>query len=176
VSRFHVLVLLASLMVIPPRCEPQHQQRFEDWHRRGLKQNPAGLTVKLHTRDNTDRYAASERVNLQLSITSLSDTLYEVETAGMSGDEVVLQGSNTDKPRISVDKYGIACCSSAVKPLSKNPVNVATRLYLHLRPGEYSLFVKTKRVSRGGAKPGHYADALLVTSDVLHLTITPDHN
>ncbi len=172
-SSFDALMLFISLMVIPPCCVSQ--QKFEDLHSRGLKQNPARLTVKLHTRDNKVRYTTAEIIKLELSITSLSDDLYTVETATQQGDEVVLQDPSQE-PRQIVDGYGVVCCSSAVKPLSKDPVNVATRLNLSLPPGEYSLFVRTKRVSRGWLKPGHYGEGPVLTSDVLHLTVTPDHN
>jgi hypothetical protein len=91
------------------------------------------------------------------------------------GMETVLQDSTAKEPRQLVERHGIVCCNSAIKPLSKNPIDVATHLYLRLQPGEYSLFVRTKRISPGWPKPGHYGEGPVVTSDVLELTIMPDH-
>ena len=174
-SRVDVLVLVTIVMIMSPRGLAQHSQKFKDLHSRGLKQNSVGVSAQLHTQDNRVRYTTGEIVKLELSIRSLSDDLYTVETADRDGDEMVLQGSTAEEPRRLVDRHGVLCCSSALKSLGKNPVDVATHFYLHLQPGEYSLFIRTKRVSRGWPKPGHYGDGPVVTSDVLQLTINPDH-
>ena len=157
-----------------PLCLAQLPQKFEDLHSRSLKQNPAGVSIKLHTKDERVRYTAGEIVKVELSIASWSDDLYTVETADRDGDEMVLQDLGAEQPRRLIDKHGVLCCGYALKTLGKEPINVATHFYLRLQPGEYLLFVRTKRVSRGRPKQGHYGDGPMVTSDILRLTIKPD--
>lgn len=174
--RFQLVLLLILLAVVPPCCSGQRSQKFEDWHSRGLRGNPTGVVASLQTRDKRSRYHAGEIVKLDLIFTSRSDGLYTVETADVSGDVVFLQRSNSGEPRRLIDRHGIACCSSAPQTLSASPIEVFTHIYLRLEPGDYSLFVKTKRVCRGKLNAGHYGEGPVLTSGVLQLTIVPGQN
>ena len=173
--RFQLLLLLI-LLTVPPRCSGQRSQKFEDWHSRGLRANPTGIVANLQTRDKRSRYHAGEIVNLHLIFTSRSDELYTVETADVSGDEVFLQQSSSEEPRRLIERHGVLCCSSAPQTLSTSPIEVSTHIYLRLEPGDYSLFVKTKRVCHGKLNAGHYGEGPILTSGVLQLTIVPDQN
>jgi hypothetical protein len=46
-SRFHLLLLFTLLALVPDRCGGQGSQKFADWHRQGLKGNPAGVVANL---------------------------------------------------------------------------------------------------------------------------------
>jgi hypothetical protein len=174
--RFQLLLLLILLAVVPPCCSGQRSQKFEDWHSRDLRGNPTGVMANLQTRDKRSRYHAGEIVKLDLIFTSRSDDLYTVETADVSGDEVFLQRSSSREPRRLIDRHGVVCCSSAPQTLSTSPTEISTHIYLRLEPGDYSLFVKTKRVCRGKLIAGHYGEGPMLTSGVLQLTIVPDEN
>ena len=113
-------------------------------------------------------------MNLELILTSRADVLYTVETADVSGDEIVFQRSSAEGPRRFIDRHGVLCCSTARQVLSTNPIEVATHLYLRPEPGDYSLFVKTKRVSRGKPDIDHHGEGTVLTSDMLQLTIVRD--
>ena len=175
-SRLHLFLLFTLLAVVPPRCGGQSSHKFADWHQQSRKGNPAGVMTTLRTRDNRSRYHAGEIVKLDLIFTSRSEVLYSVETADVDGDETILQRSGSEGPQRLIDRHGVLCCSTARQTLSTNPIEVATHLYLRLEPGDYSLFVKTKRVSRGKPDTDHFGEGRVWTSDVLQLTIVPDQN
>jgi hypothetical protein len=166
---------LFVLLAISAACGAQTTKRFEEWHDRGLKENPAGVMLHLGTKDDRTAYHASEIITLQLLFTNSTDDVYTVEASDVGhGDEVVLQRSDVAEPSRLTSDHGVACCSDVRRPLGRKPTVVPSYFHLRLKPGEYSLYLKTQRVSRGWPEPGHYGEGPAVTSDVLHISVAPD--
>lgn len=167
----HVAITFCAVVSM---CAAQTSATFEQWHDRGLKRNPSGVSLHIETRDNRAIYHTSETINLLMVFTSERENLYSaVATDPGSGDDVVLQRVGEEAHRLIFD-HGIVCCSSsAPKDLGRKPVEVPSYFYFRLPEGQYSLFVETKRVLQGHPE-GAYGKGPTVTSDILHLTVLPE--
>jgi hypothetical protein len=156
-------------------CGAQTTAKFEEWHARGTKENPSGVSASLVTRDGHKIYHASDDIIFQMLLASSSENVYTAELAGMgNGDEIVFQRSDAAEPSRQPYDHRVICCSDVRQSLGQKPTVVTTYFHLRLQPGAYSLFFQTLRVSHGWPERGHSGEGPVVTSDVLHITVLPD--
>jgi hypothetical protein len=175
-------------------------------HDKGVKQNPPGVVLTISTKDGRFRYHVSEQIHLRLTFTSTKLHFYTADlapggSAAVMSDEFVIQPRNGNFLFRIAKPWGIACCGDRRKyigdkplvgfgsfafsewrmnllPLDGVPRNDPNPIKT-LQPGEYDLFVQTRRVMRGWPKSEHdryfsVSNILVTSGNTLHLTILPD--
>lgn len=179
--------------------------QLQDEHIRGVAQNPRDLAARLVI-VGAKPYDPKD-IELRILFTSSTPKTYTAELAPGGNvsaiEDFVFQGPGMDTPVHSKDVFGtpgIVCCGSNRHSIRKTPVAARSFLSLDIlwerisdplakkesqtaldqaKPGDYWLFVQTRRVMRGWPKsekdsyfkPG----SLTVTSNnIVHFTILPD--
>jgi len=176
-------------------------QSFEEQHAEGLQHNPAGVTLTISIRDGRTTYHLSDRLRLRLTLTSKKQRVYTVETmdggnAASVSDEVTFQGAEMVNPmRLRPGPFPAVCCDSDRRYATPQPLSVQMifsfkdlerslngsrfwPLTTELKPGEYGMFIQTRRLMRGWPKlADEYSDVsniVVTSSNILHLKILPD--
>ena len=196
--------LIALIVLLSASCVAQsHSSSFDDEHAKGVRQNPPGAMLTISTSDGRSTYRLSDVIRFKLALSSNENGVYTYEAitgmsvAGTSDDLIVLApGKLAPIHSRSRAPYGIVCCDSRRHYLAEKP-SIATfsiplgmlqrtsplprpdfSIAYELTPGEYRVFVQTRRVLRGYPKSRDEmfkSDGLTVTSsNVLSLTILPD--
>jgi hypothetical protein len=172
---------------------------FELDHEKGLRANPLGVALEIATRDGRSTYHPSDQITLRLVFSNSSTKHYNLELAthenpAGTSDEFVVDGpadmsslarfstsnGSLDVVRaVSRQNFGaVVCCSYHRVPLVSKPVTAqSTEVHLKI-PGEYYVFVQTRRMFRNWpqSEKGRYdvvGDLVVTSSNVLHLTIVP---
>ena len=194
---------LLALFLATSACAAQSSlTAFEEEHAKGLQQNPSGITFIISTIDGRSTYYLSEVVRFTLALTSKKPSVYTFETtsglttsAGAS-DDLVIAGPETVSPVHSRQRalMGGVCCETKRRYLSQKPkfavfaisferlqgVTVKPDLTTasEITPGEYAVFMQTRRVMRGWPKSQNeiynsVSRIVVTSSNILHLTILP---
>ncbi len=171
--------------------------QFQREHAQGLQRTPFGVELTLATVDGQTTYHFADKVELLLSFTSETEGYYTVETltgmsAAGSSDDLVIQAPGLAAPIHSQSRlvYSVKCCDSRRRSLGRTRLTTTTTFSFDwlrqaevgpsgkLQPGDYVVFVQTKRVMRGWPRPNvnRYAvlDGTVVTSNLLHIKLLPD--
>ena len=195
-----------GLLAVSVACSAQQiSHSFDEQHASGVEQNPPGITLAVSTRDGHSAYHLSDTLYLRLSFTSKNSHAYTVELnsamnlAGV-GDDFVLQRPDATLPIHSQPSLmGYVCCDTDRRYLRDEPLVAETTLrmeylerYLNfqlhravtplaekLRPGEYAIFLQSRRLMRGWPTSEHdqyhtVSDIVVTSDNVLHITILPD--
>jgi hypothetical protein len=178
---------------------------LDEQHARGVKQNPPGVTLTISTRDGHSTYHLSDTLWFRLSFTSKNSHVYTVELdsgmnlAGVSDDFVIQQPDATLPIHSQPSLTGYVCCDTDRRYLGKEPLVADTTLrmeYLErslnfqvlgaipplaekMKPGEYAIFIQSRRLMRGWPKSEHdqyhtVSDVVVTSNNVLHITFLPD--
>lgn len=160
-----------------------------------VAENPAGIELKIQTRDDRHQLAVSKLVEFEEVYSAKYPGEWQIEIldywneASVSTVVYVTDGVKVwSQPRL----YGIICCDSRHVWLSLDPVRLpyklattATRfnpegaknpewytLKLPAKPGKYQLYVTTRRVYGSGYSGKTYrGKGVAVTSDILTLEV-----
>lgn len=197
--------LFLLLLLVSGACAGQTApQQIQNEHARGLAQNPRDITAMLVIAGAgpTDRNA----VELRVLFTSKRPGTYTAELApggnASAIDDFVFQGPDMPTPFHSKDRFltpGIVCCGTDRHTVGETPI--AARSFLSLdtlwtqipnplakggsatipsrTPGDYWLFVETRRVLRGwpkSEKDSYFkaSDMVVTSRNIVHFTILPD--
>lgn len=179
--------------------------QFEREHASGVEQNPAGVRLTIATADGRSQYRLSDELRFKLFFTSSKLREYTVEMSGGNSaavsDDFVIQA-----PEIKVllhSKNGVprgaVCCASDRHYVGQAPKPVSSALFslkwfnlpseaalpdmtlrkAKFQPGEYAIFLQTRRVLRGWPKNERdryhgISNFVVTSSNVLHITMSPD--
>jgi hypothetical protein len=170
-SLFLLLLLLLGIVLIG--CKGQTE--LERLHSDDLKNNPKGVQLAITTEDGKFDYAAQDVVKFKLNYTSSEVTTYKAElytdwnAAGVH-DTAVVQYPN-QQVRTLGPKNNFACCFSSLQYLNVSPVSTYSSFMLgRVEPGEYKLYLKTRRVFAGNPPPETLREEtkpITVTSNML---------
>jgi hypothetical protein len=176
------LCFLACLLAMAPPCRAQAD--FDIRNKEGLGRNPAGLTLSLKTEDDRQTFHLFETIPVELEFSSSRPSTYSIELdesmnfAGWTHTFQVEPEQAVLLTELEWGTHGVVCCDSKRRYLSQQPTVFKRELTDYLRfekAGTYRLFITTRRVFKG---PGKYMDfgasKILLTSNVLTLTILPD--
>ena len=179
---------------------------FEDEHAHGVKENPAGVEFSISTVGGRSTYHISDWIQLNLTLTSKEPRVYTFEsTSGMTtaagaNDDMVIVGPDVVSPLHTLARVmiGHLCCETKRRYLSLRPSsatfglrfvdiprytqsipNVDFTTPAEITPGEYAVFMQTRRVLRGWPKSEREkysvaSDIVVTSNNILHLTILPD--
>lgn len=197
---------IVAVFVLAVACAAQSNvSAIEEMHARALEQNPPGVSLTISTADGRSIYHLSDAIQFRMSFTSGKARVYTVETetgmntAGLS-DDLVIGAPGFPAPLHSPwdrTTIGGICCSSKRRYLRRDPRITISGVFslakgkppvrlmpdlttcCEMKPGEYVVFVQTRRVLRGWPKSEHDkyfgASEIVVTSNnVLHLTVLAD--
>lgn len=193
-----------GLLLLGIACSAQSaSSSFDEEHIRGIRQNPDGVTFTISTIPEGSAWHLSDMIRFKVKFKSRNTRIYTAEiggggsAAGASFD-FVFQGPGMATPIHSQPShpFGIVCCDSKRRYLGPQPLTGPEfRVSLkriedftnaaefglspsRLEPGDYVVFAQTRSIMRGWPKSGHDAfyavSNLLVTSNILHITILPD--
>ncbi len=178
IQLFAVLLLLLFFPLYS-----QAQSDFELRDQKARSHNPRGLKLVLRAKGARSTYHLFETIPIELVFSSSQPSSYAIEldevmnSAGQSNKFEVYPESTVFLPVGVVESVGIICCEFTRRALSLEPIILTRELTDYLRfekPGKYAVFLQTRRVFR---LPG-YLDSgpskLVLTSNILTLTILPD--
>lgn len=194
-----------GLLLVCVNCLAQSaSSTFENDHDAGVKQNPPGVTLTIATSDGRSAFHVSDVVKLTLAFTSNKPRVYTVEVApggntAAASDDFVIQAPDQWSAIHSLENgppSGIICCTANRKYVREQPITLESFLslreirFLDIRelfhswpdlpePGEYSIFVQTRRLMRGWPKSEKdkyfkASDIVVTSENVLHITMIPD--
>lgn len=137
--------------------------------------NPRGLSIHIDTPGGRRQYRESEFIAVVTSYSSAVPHQYKVDIAEQSSVAVMTDMLHIDDRRDIRLKPGIACCASILVPLDREPYVVQPQTRFRLKPGDYEMYLTTRRVFRWNARAdGHDWSALETASNPLKLRIVPD--
>ncbi len=196
---------LLTFILIGVACAAQSSLKaFEDEHVHGLQQNPSGITFIISTVDGRSTYHLHDTIQITLTLTSKKPHFYTFETtSGMTtragaSDDLVVVGPDVVSPIHSYSRGmqgGYVCCESKRIYLSEKPSIAAFSTSLggiprlmpkpdmttdtEITPGEYTVFMQTRRVLRGWPKSEHQkydrvSNIIVTSSNLLHLALVAD--
>jgi len=201
-------IRLAVLVLCIGSCASNAQSnspQSEEEPARDIEQNPPGVTLAIATVDGRSTYRVSDQIRFTLSFTSKESSLYTAEltpggnVAG-SNDDFVITGPGIAKPTHLLPdlNLGVVCCGSDRKYIRQKPLAATSSLNLRLaweflnrrhptiparpadlKPGDYAIFVRTRRVMRGLPKSQHdvyfaVGDIVVTSSNIVHIKILTD--
>ena len=198
-----ILLAISSLCVaqqIPTQIEKEHALSME--------KNPPDVVFTVAV--GQPKLALSKELQLQLLFSSKRPRTYSAELAPGGNtaaiDDFVYLGPGMDAPVHSKDSIiptGVVCCGSRRRYVRQTAIagnsflhaSMMTRLRIpdpfadHSRgpeatppaPGDYWLFVETRRVMRGwpkGADDIYFktSDVVVTSSNIVRITVLPDGN
>jgi hypothetical protein len=179
--------------------------QFEAEHSHSTEHNPPEVKLVIRTLESRPSYHMSDVIRIRLSFTSQKPRLFTAELASGgsvagSNDDFVIQGPDMPVPIHSMPttNMGLVCCESNRRYLKQKPLAATGYLDLAstwqflgarprdvspslpgLKPGDYAIFVQTRRVNRGWPKSHHdlyftLGDTVVTSSNILHITVLPD--
>lgn len=161
-----VLLVLGIAVVIRPRTQ------FEREQVRAEAANPKWLRVEITTADGRREYRQHEPIYIVPSFSSTVPYKYKIEIAEGKSETAVdfLHVSNGEvRPR---NLMGIFCCFSRMVGLDNEPYNPPTVTPLRLPPGQYEIYLTTRRVFTWDAGPEEYSPSSFeVASNLLKIRV-----
>ena len=162
--------------------------KYETEHARDLKSSPREITLNVNTLESRSSYHIWELIPFKLTFSSQRSHFYTAElasggsVAGVNDDFVIL-GPGISKPLHSTPilNTGVVCCESNRQYVGRRPV--AAMGYLNLKetwrflkareqdvpdliPGDYSVWIRTRRVRRG-LPSSSFRDRYLTAGDIV---------
>jgi hypothetical protein len=149
---------------------------FEQAQSRAEAGNPHWLAIELDTADKRHQYKESEFVAFTVSYSSAVGKLYKAEiaegTSTVAATDVLHLSDGRD---VGLNIFGIVCCSSKLIGLSDDPYIYRPKLQIHLKPGEYEMYVTTHRVFPWDVTAEVYEPSEWETaSNMLKVRVVPD--
>ncbi len=141
-----VSALLGFSLLTRPKTE------FEREHARAEAGNPRCLMVEIETSDHRHEYRENEAIPVVVHFSSVAPHMYKADAAdGMSVSAAsdVFHISNGET-RSRNYMMGIACCDSRLIGLDDEPFTPRTWSPLKLPPGEYEIYLTSRRVFHWG--------------------------
>jgi hypothetical protein len=166
-----VLFLLSLVVGIGIVVHPK--TAFEAEHARAEEMNPKWLSVEIATSDNRREYRENEPIFVTVRFSSAVRYQYKIEVAeGFSTSAVdVLHISNGQK--IPLNRVNITCCDSRLIGLDDQPYSPRTLTPLHLPPGDYEIYLTSRRIFKWDTGPKEYRSSLFeVASNLLRIRVS----
>jgi hypothetical protein len=175
------LFLLGCLLSIVSATGAQTD--FDNSNKQGLRRNPAGLRLVLRTKDGRATFHLFEAIPLKLEFSSSLPSTYSIEldeSMNFAGWTHKFEVEPKDAILLSLLEWGyqgVSCCESEHQYVSRQATVFDRELTNYLRfkkAGTYHLFLTTQRVFKGAPSSDFSASKILLTSNILTLTILPD--
>jgi hypothetical protein len=175
-----LFVLGCLLSVVYPT---RAQTDFDNSNKQGLRRNPVRLKLVLRTKDGRMTFHLFETIPLKLEFSSSLPSTYSIELdesmnfAGWTHKFEVEPKNAILLSLLEWGSQGVICCESEHQYLSRQPTVFDRDLTDYLRfekAGTYHLFLTTRRVFKGAPSSDFSASKILLTSNILTLTILPD--
>jgi hypothetical protein len=167
-----IVVLVGAVVGIHIAIRPKTP--FEWQHAHAEAMNPQGLSVELTTADKRTKYHEGETILLVAGFSSTARYRYKADIA--DGSSVAAASDRlhiSSGPPIS-DMRGIVCCGSRLVGLDDQPLNVSTHTMLKLGPGQYEIYLTSRRVFKWDDTPIGTSDSSFeVTSNLLKIRVVP---
>ena len=200
-------IRVAALVLCIGSCASwaRSNARQAEEQRADIQQNPPGVTLAIATVDGRSTYRMSDQIRFTLSFTSKESNLYSAELApggnvASSRDDFVITGPGISEPTHLLPNVntGIVCCGSDRRYIGRKPVAATSGVNLRLawqflnrrppviasrladlKPGDYAIVVRTRRVMRGLPKSQHdlyfaVGDIVFTSSNIVHIKILND--
>jgi hypothetical protein len=194
-----------ALLVLVGICAAQAApMQIQEEHEHAIAENPKD--VRLVIALVPSREGHNEELHLKLFFTSTTPHSYTAELAPGGNtaaiDDFIFQGPGMLLPVHSKDgpiPEGVVCCGSDRRYIGKTPIsaNAYFKIILPPRipglvagsnfrlvpieppPGDYSIFVQTRRVMKGWPKSERdlyfkASDVVITSSNCVHVTVLPD--
>ena len=149
---------------------------FEREQARAEALNPQWLSVEITTADNRHEYQESESIVVVRRFSSAVRYRYKADVAegySMAAETDRLHISNGEQ--ISLGATAIVCCDSRLIGLDDQPYVPPTLTRLQLRPGEYEMYLTSRRVFKWDAAAKEYdPSSFEVASNLLKIRVVPD--
>ena len=167
------LFAIAVLLVIGMAVEVQQRTPFEREQARSEAANPKWLRVQITTADSRREYRQNEAIFIVPSFLSTVPYKYKIEIAdGKSESAVDLLHLSSGEVRLR-NLTGIFCCFSRMIGLDNEPYTFQTVTPLRLPPGQYEIYLTTRRVFTWDAGPEEYnPSSFEVASNLLKIRVT----
>ena len=176
-----VVLIICSLIAFTLLTRPNTQ--FEREQARAETSNPKWLKVEITTSDNRYEYVQGEPILVLVHYSSLAPNMYKADSADGSGRAAgseVLHISNGQKRPLNVT--GIVCCDARLIGLDDNPFTPPSLTPLTLAPGDYEIYVTSRRVFKWDAEgmERYHPSAFEVASNMLKIRVlasqrSPNH-
>ncbi len=143
-----VVVVLAVSGLLGFSFLTRPKTEFEREHARAVMRTPRWLKVEIETSDHRREYQENEGLLVIVHFSSAATRMYKADAAdGMSKSAAsdVLHISNGEK-RSRNYMMGIVCCDSRLIGLDDEPFTPRTLTPLKLPPGEYEIYLTSRRV------------------------------
>ena len=167
---------------------------FDRAHREALEGNPPGVVFTLATANGKSEFHSSERIDVTEKFTSSKPGKYSVELEynNAPGSNDIFVFKRRDGSAIQFSHYDIICCYSRRRYLRNSQLKTGSSVNMSyfqhygsvagplplMPPGDYDLYVQTRRVTRGWPDREHrylkLGDLIVTSENVVHITILPD--
>ena len=200
------MIFRKGILILAAACSSHliTAQSLEELHTRGLQQNPPGVTLTVESLDADRKFHLSDRLQFRLFFKSENIEVYTLElkdgNAASVSDEITFQSAEmTDPIRTTPGLLAVVCCDSYRQYVGKLPRSVRLSFTLEnvqrglnwrlhrletppiekMKPGEYKMFVQTKRLMRGWPKSSHdtyheVSDIVVTSSNIVTFSLLPD--
>ncbi len=149
---------------------------FEKEQARAEAGNPNWLAIRIDTADKRHEYPESQYISIVTSYTSVAPYYYRVEsTEGYSHSDFTDKLHLSDGREIPLGPQTIVCCASKLIGLNEEPYMVRQRARFRLKPGQYEMYLTTRRVFPWDAGLQQYEPSSFESaSNLLKLRVVPD--
>jgi|SRR5208283_370129 len=176
---------------------------LQEEHNSAIAKNPPDIELRIALAPS--RNNRHDDLHLKLTFKSNKSRLYTAELAPGGNtatiDDFVFQGPGMPTPVHSKDgpPVGVVCCGSRRIYVGETPVTASAYFRIALpprirdpfaesapsltpvepEPGDYSIFVQTRRVMKGWPKSERdryftTSDIILTSNNIVHITLLPD--
>lgn len=144
---------------------------FERQHARAEAMNPPWLTVRITTRDNRREYREGEPIVVVPHFSSAARYKYRIDVAeGWSRATLFDTLHISDGQLRPLNPYAIVCCATHKIGLDDEPYSPPAGV-LTLKPGDYELYLTSRRVFKWDAAPTYEQSSFEVASNLLKLRV-----
>ena len=167
-----VIILFGVVAGISFLVRPKNS--FEREQARAEASNPEWVHVDIRTADNRRRYHEGEPIKVIARFYSDARYKYKIEIAeGYSTTATDLLHLSNGQ-RLILNNQLIVCCSSRLIGLDDEGYSPPTNILLKLEPGEYEMYLTSRRVFNWDIGPEEYnPSSFEVASELLKIRVVP---
>jgi hypothetical protein len=165
-----IAVLLAGIAVVFRPRTP-----FELEHARAEAGNPKWLRVEITTADNRREHRENEPIYIVPRFSSTVRYKYKIEIAEGKSESAVDFLHISNGHVVPRNLVGIFCCFSRLVGLDDEPYSPRTVTPLRLPPGQYEIYLTTRRVFAWEVGPEEYTPGSFeLASNLLRIRVVAE--
>ncbi len=150
------------------------KKQFEREHLQAEAANPKWLRIEIATGDSRSEYREDEPIYIVPHFSSVVRYQYKIETAEGKSKSAVDYLHISNGQVVTRNLVGIFCCFSRLAGLDDEPYSPQTVTPLKLPPGQYEVYLTTRRVFGWDAGPEEYSPSSFeVASNLLKIRVVP---